>query len=207
VHFNTYGGNGNAAELAATLVNLRPDASPSAVAAALAAYVNPHRPAPDEHQARELLAWARQLDSVFGAWAINAQVDIANQLLAASASAPRITRHDDKALHLHYVPDNADTVTAVKAFTVAGVAIVICHEPRRLGRCARDGCPVVYVDTSPNGRRRYCSTRCANHVGVTNHRSRRKGAQPPEARPARDDPDHKIRGDKQDELGRLSSLG
>ena len=195
MQFNTYGGNGNAAELAATLVNLRPDAGPSAVAAALAAHGNPHRPAPDEHQASELLAWARQLDSVFGAETLNAQVDTANQLLAASASAPRITRHNDKAPHLHYVPDNADTVTAVKAFTAAGVAIIICHEPRRLGRCDRDRCSVVYVDTSPNGRRRYCSTRCANHVGVTNHRSRRNGEQPPKFRPARDEPHHKTCGD------------
>ncbi|MEO3867710.1 CGNR zinc finger domain-containing protein [Nonomuraea sp. B12E4] len=34
-------------------------------------------------------------------------------------------------------------------------------------------CQVVYVDTSRNGRRRFCSPGCANRVNVAAHRARR----------------------------------
>ncbi|WP_218158630.1 CGNR zinc finger domain-containing protein [Streptosporangium canum] len=34
------------------------------------------------------------------------------------------------------------------------------------------GCDVAYVDTSRNGRRRFCSTRCSNRVYVADHRRR-----------------------------------
>ncbi|MGY4099847.1 CGNR zinc finger domain-containing protein [Nocardia sp. R16R-3T] len=35
---------------------------------------------------------------------------------------------------------------------------------------ARQGCGSVFVDTSRNGRRRFCSTRCSNRVHVAQHR-------------------------------------
>ncbi|HLU95849.1 MAG TPA: CGNR zinc finger domain-containing protein, partial [Thermobifida alba] len=41
-----------------------------------------------------------------------------------------------------------------------------------LGCCARDGCRTVFVDTSRNGRRRFCSVTCANRVNVAAHRAR-----------------------------------
>jgi predicted RNA-binding Zn ribbon-like protein len=64
-------------------------------------------------------------------------------------------------------------VGRVKAYTAAGLAHAYCQDPGRLGRCDRDGCDVVYVDTSRNGRRRFCSTRCSTRVHVARSRSRR----------------------------------
>ena len=42
----------------------------------------------------------------------------------------------------------------------------------RLRGCSRPGCGVVFIDTSRNGRRHFCSVRCANQVNVANHRLR-----------------------------------
>jgi predicted RNA-binding Zn ribbon-like protein len=46
----------------------------------------------------------------------------------------------------------------------------------RLRACSRAGCSTVFIDTSRNGRRHFCSVRCANQVNVANHRRRRREA-------------------------------
>ncbi len=178
MHFNPYGGP--AAELAAALVNLPPTAPAAAVARAMAEHDNLRRP-PTAAQARELLRWARRLEAVFGEPDLGRQVEVANDLLRRSVSRPHISCHDGRAPHLHYAPADGDTAVGVRAFTAAGVALVVCEDGDRLGRCGRDGCSVVYVDTSRNGRRRFCSTRCANRVYVADHRRRAEGR----GRPAR----------------------
>ncbi|WP_425086266.1 CGNR zinc finger domain-containing protein, partial [Streptomyces hainanensis] len=43
-------------------------------------------------------------------------------------------------------------------------------------RVARRGCGLAYVDTSRNGRRAYCSVRCANNDAVARHREQRRSA-------------------------------
>lgn len=45
-------------------------------------------------------------------------------------------------------------------------------KPNRLGRCAATECDTTFADTSPTGRRRYCSQRCANRDAVCRHRAR-----------------------------------
>ena len=169
MHFNPYGGD--AAELAAALVNLPSTASAREVAQTLVDHHN-SRPAPSAAGARELVRWARHLDTVFGEPDHDRQVDAANDLLRRAASRPHISRHDGRPAHLHYAADDAGTVAGVRAFTAAGIAHAVCEDGSRLGRCARDGCEVAFVDTSRNGRRRYCSIRCANRVYVAAHRSR-----------------------------------
>jgi predicted RNA-binding Zn ribbon-like protein len=42
----------------------------------------------------------------------------------------------------------------------------------RLRVCQRAGCETAFLDVSRNGRRRFCSLRCANQVNVANHRLR-----------------------------------
>ncbi|WP_256987277.1 CGNR zinc finger domain-containing protein [Rhodococcoides fascians] len=44
----------------------------------------------------------------------------------------------------------------------------------RLGECSAHRCNLVFVDTSRNGRRAYCSTRCANGDAVARHRRRQR---------------------------------
>ncbi|MFD1152525.1 CGNR zinc finger domain-containing protein [Saccharothrix hoggarensis] len=166
MHFNPYGGA--AAELAAALVN----ADPGSGADELAALLRDHGYKPvgtlDADQARELTDWAARLSPVFDGAAD--QVALVNDLLVEAAAKPYISTHDDRPPHLHFAPEHAPTAHRVRAFTAADLAHAVCEDPGRLGRCARPGCRTVYVDTSRNGRRRYCTTRCANRVHVADHR-------------------------------------
>ena len=58
---------------------------------------------------------------------------------------------------------------------VMGLATVLAqYGPDRLGRCGLACCTGVFVDTSPNGSRRYCSEQCANRANVTAFRFRRR---------------------------------
>ncbi len=64
----------------------------------------------------------------------------------------------------------------VRALTAGGLAHVIDDGSGfRLQVCQRGGCETAFLDVSRNGRRRFCSLRCANQVNVANHR-RRAGA-------------------------------
>jgi len=171
VHFNPYGGR--AAELAVALVN----AAAVDTAAVLAEY-GAYGSDLTERQAAELRDWARRLSAVFEDAPLPHRVDLVNALLADSASRPYVSCHDGRAPHLHYADEQAGTVARVKAFTAAGLAVALCEDPGRLGRCERPGCAVVFVDTSRNGRRRFCSTRCANRWHVAGHRRRAAGDRP-----------------------------
>ncbi|WP_280424377.1 CGNR zinc finger domain-containing protein [Nocardia carnea] len=163
MHFNPYGGA--AAELAARLVNADPGRD-LALLLAEAGYkpIGPVSP----RQEATLRSWIQRLDEVFHA----PGVDLLNALLAETTSRPYISTHDGRAPHLHYAAENAPIDERVKAYTAAGLAELFCTAPNRIGRCARPECTRVFVDTSRNGRRRFCSDRCANRVNVARHRAR-----------------------------------
>ncbi|ATE54839.1 CGNR zinc finger domain-containing protein [Actinosynnema pretiosum] len=169
MHFNPYGGA--AAQMAATLVNLDRDCSPERLLDVLRTLDYKPVGTLDAGGARALLDWARRLERVFDD--PRGTVGLVNELLAETATRPHISTHDGRPPHLHFAPAELPTQERVRAYTAAGVAHAVCDAPDRLGRCAAPGCAVVYVDTSRNGRRRFCSTRCANRVHVSLHRSRR----------------------------------
>lgn len=59
------------------------------------------------------------------------------------------------------------------------VALVEADEAGRLRICANDGCRWVFHDTSPTGRRRWCSmASCGNRAKAARHRARKRGAVP-----------------------------
>jgi hypothetical protein len=172
VHFNTYGGNG--AALSAALVNTT-DFRPEPLARLLAEH-EMVRTAMTPAQAAELEAWARRLDPVFGEPSVDKQMSLVNDLLELTAARPFISAHDGKRPHLHFSSLDGDIVARAKDTTAGGLAMAICFsDGRRLGRCDREDCTTVYVDTSRNGRRRFCSLACANRVNVAAHRSRQRG--------------------------------
>ena len=97
-----------------------------------------------------------------------------NQLLECCSPVPRATNHDGE-LHLHYSADTAPIVDQLGATVAMGVAHVICRYGReRLGICAADDCADVFVDTSRNKSRRYCSETCASRTTVSAYRARQK---------------------------------
>lgn len=166
MHFNPYGGA--AAELAARLVNAGPDQDLRELLAAA-----DYKPIGVLNRAQdaELRRWIGELGAVFD----DPTVRRLNALLAKTTSQPYISTHDDRLPHLHFAQETAPVDERVKAYTAVGLATLFCDDPNRIGRCARDGCDDVFVDTSRNGRRRFCSSRCSNRVHVAEHRSRRAG--------------------------------
>jgi predicted RNA-binding Zn ribbon-like protein len=118
------------------------------------------------------MGWRARLREAFRAPG-EARVRLVNALLAETATRPYVSTHDGEPPHLHYADERADVVTRVRAVTAAGVAVAVTEVgPERLGRCAAPGCELVFVDVSRNGRRAYCSRRCATRVNVTVHRAR-----------------------------------
>ncbi|PZG21092.1 hypothetical protein C1I98_37230 [Spongiactinospora gelatinilytica] len=169
MQFNAYGGHG--AALAAALVNFR-DHRLEALEELLAAY-EIIRPKLVAAHVDGLYAWAERIRPIFGEQDRDRQIALINDLLAAAASRPYVSTHDGLPPHLHYVSDDADLGSRVRAVTASGLAMAATFsDGSRLGRCERPGCAVVFVDTSRNGRRRFCSPQCANRFNVAAHRAR-----------------------------------
>lgn len=171
VHFNPYGGPG--AQAAAALVNLQ-DMPPEVVLATLRDH-GMAVTAVSPSDASAIAAWRLRLREVFATSDVDTRVELLNRLLADSASAPYISRHDGRPPHLHYHVSGGSIVDRVRAYTAGGLAHLVCEDPARAGSCDRLGCDTVFVDTSRNGRRRFCSTRCATRVYVADHRQRQTG--------------------------------
>ncbi|WUG94931.1 CGNR zinc finger domain-containing protein [Streptomyces violaceus] len=123
--------------------------------------------------------WRDQLARVFDQRDSAEQCTAVNDLLREATIRPWVTTHDGLQPHLHFVPDSAEVLSRVKAVTAGGLAFVLCWEGgARLGRCMRSECGRAYVDTSRNGRRRYCTARCGNTEAVMRHRSRHSRPKP-----------------------------
>jgi predicted RNA-binding Zn ribbon-like protein len=171
MQFNTYTAFG--ARIAADLVN-SPDPADPELAAALDSY-QVHETAVTPQMTAGLRSWAERLRPVFAARDPAEKADAVDALLVAAGCMPRLVSHDGLPHHLHYAPVESDLPGRVRALTAAGLAHLIADgEGHRLGQCHREGCSVVFVDTSRNGRRRFCSVRCANAVNVSRHRARRR---------------------------------
>jgi hypothetical protein len=172
MQFNHYGGE--AARLAADLANLTEAPRPADLEPLLAAHGVVNRTLTTA-QAETVWRWSRRLAACFGRQNLAERCDAVNSLLADASSSPRISLHDGQP-HLHYSATGADPAAHLRAVTAAGLAYVICSAGAdRLGRCARRDCALAFVDTSRNGRRTYCSVRCANNDAVARHRARRHG--------------------------------
>lgn len=173
VQFNAY--NGNGALLAEALCNLGDDTSRDDVESLLAEH-RVARPRLSRAQLAEVMSWRARLREAFVSPPGDVRLAVVNALLAETATRPYISTHDGEPPHLHYADEHADVVTRVRAVTAAGVAVALTEAgPERLGRCAAPGCARVFVDVSRNGRRAYCSRRCATRVNVTVHRARSAG--------------------------------
>ncbi|HEY0716077.1 MAG TPA: CGNR zinc finger domain-containing protein [Streptosporangiaceae bacterium] len=97
-----------------------------------------------------------------------------NELLVRTGAHPYLERHDGEPWHLHYHSTEERLATGWAAGCTAGLAVVLGGpEWRRLGVCTAPRCDRVYVDTSRNGTRRFCSTTCQNRVKAAGFRERK----------------------------------
>ncbi|MFD2415246.1 CGNR zinc finger domain-containing protein [Amycolatopsis pigmentata] len=126
----------------------------------------------------ELREYAVRLRKVFAA-VEDAHVDEAcerlNAILRETHAAPVLSRHDNEPWHLHFHAPEAGWARSWAASMATALAVVLgspVHD--RLGICTALACDRVYVDTSRNGTRRFCSTSCQNRVKAAAFRARQR---------------------------------
>jgi predicted RNA-binding Zn ribbon-like protein len=104
-------------------------------------------------------------------------VGMLNDLLARHRPAPSISGHDDSDWHLHVAPSDGPVAPEFAAGAVMGLTMAFLDlGADRFGTCTADGCQRVFLDTSRNRSRRYCSDRCATRANVAALRARRRSA-------------------------------
>ncbi len=106
-----------------------------------------------------------------------AAVEELNALLEAYPIQPRISGHDKSDWHMHVTGRGSAVSSEYLAGAVWGLAVWLCeHGSSRFGVCADERCGNVYLDTSSNCCRRFCSERCATRSHVAAHRARKRAA-------------------------------
>lgn len=96
-----------------------------------------------------------------------------NEQMAKAAAYPRLVDHDGEGWHLHYRDDGQSMPQVLRSVICVGTALhLTTRGMHRLRRCEAAPCSNVVVDTTRNGRQRYCSVRCANRAAVRRHRER-----------------------------------
>jgi len=134
------------------------------------------RTAPSWEEAASFCFVASELRAVFAAVSAGDVDDAAvlvNALLASTGARPVLERHDGEPWHLHFHSADNKMVSGWAAGCATGLAVVLGGELYdRLGICTAPRCDRVYVDTSRNGTRRYCSTSCQNRVKTAAFRAR-----------------------------------
>jgi predicted RNA-binding Zn ribbon-like protein len=100
-----------------------------------------------------------------------------NELLASHPVTPMISDHDPEHLHMHVTNRASSVAELLVAESLMGLANLVCDlGATRLGICSEARCDNVFVDTSPNQSRRYCSDRCSSRANVAAYRARQKAA-------------------------------
>jgi predicted RNA-binding Zn ribbon-like protein len=128
----------------------------------------------------EVAAELRTVCALVHAGDLDAAAHQVNRLLERTRAMPRLNRHDGEPWHLHFHGTGGSVSVDWGAGCATGLAVVLGGEFHdRLGLCTAPHCDRVYVDTSRNGTRRFCSTACQNRVKTAAFRAR---TSPPGAR-------------------------
>jgi predicted RNA-binding Zn ribbon-like protein len=107
-----------------------------------------------------------------------AAVAALNTLLEAHPVQPRISAHKVEDWHMHVTGRGSSVSAEHMAGAVWGLAVWLCeYGSSRFGVCADERCGNVYLDTSSNSCRRFCSERCATRSHVAAHRARKRAAE------------------------------
>jgi predicted RNA-binding Zn ribbon-like protein len=129
---------------------------------------------------RDLRRFQAELRPVFEASADERVSDVVshlNELLARHPVTPMISDHDPANLHMHVANRSASVAELLVGESLMGLATLVCDlGATRLGVCHSSPCTHVFVDTSPNQSRRYCSDRCSSRANVAAYRARQKAA-------------------------------
>jgi predicted RNA-binding Zn ribbon-like protein len=107
-----------------------------------------------------------------------AVVERINRLLERHRPQPNISGHDEFDWHLHIADSQGPVATEFATGAVMGLAMAFLDlGADRFGSCVDPRCRGVFIDTSRNRSRRYCSDRCASRANVAAHRERQRSGQ------------------------------
>lgn len=139
-----------------------------------------------ERDAGLLRRFVRELRPVFEASNAGDEqgvVDQLNALLAKHPVTPYIAGHGgtdrtgSDRWHMHVADRQSSVAELLVAESLMGLSTLVCDlGATRLGVCDASGCTHVFVDTSPNRSRRYCSDRCSSRANVAAYRARQRAA-------------------------------
>jgi len=102
-----------------------------------------------------------------------------NDLLIQYPVHPQLSGHDGQAWHVHYT-ESGSMSDKYAAGAAMGLAVRLADLGiERFGVCQAAPCQGVFIDTSANRTRRYCSERCTNRANVTAFRARKRGEESP----------------------------
>lgn len=149
---------------------------PGALRAFLEEHEMSHLPDVDHGDLLQVRELRSRLRGLFTSERTDEVVAEINALAAESGAVPQLTDHDGEKLHLHFTPPDAPLAVRLAAEAAMGLAIVVRdHGLERLRTCAAEDCNDVFVDTSRNRSRRYCSAEtCGNRTHVAAYRARRR---------------------------------
>ena len=131
-----------------------------------------------ERDAGALRRFVKELRPVFeasNAGDEQAVVRQLNSLLAKHPVTPYIAGHEPGKWHMHVADRHSSVAELLVAESLLGLSTLVCDlGATRLGVCDASPCTHVFVDTSPNQSRRYCSDRCSSRANVAAYRARQK---------------------------------
>ncbi len=137
------------------------------------------RPTPHvtARQATSLAAYAAHMRRVFDAahaGDLDEATRVLNRMLRRTGARPQLDPLAGGGWHVHFHGTTDGLATGWAAGCASGLALAIGSDlAGRLGVCEADRCDRVYVDTTKNAKRRFCSTACQNRTKTQAYRARR----------------------------------
>jgi predicted RNA-binding Zn ribbon-like protein len=148
------------------------------------------QPSATDRDAAAIRRFVRELRPVFEASNDGLEEEVVerlNVLLAKHPVTPSIARHGTgrkpahgpggNPWHLHVADRRSSVAELLVGESLLGLSHLVCDlGATRLGVCDASRCTKVFVDTSPNQSRRYCSERCSSRANVAAYRARQRAA-------------------------------
>lgn len=130
------------------------------------------QPSDAEHLA-EVAARMRLVFEAAHAGEIDRAATEVNAMLLDTHARPQLDGGGDKGWSLHFHAADDTLAHGWAAGCAAGLALALGSDlAGRLGVCAAPQCDRVFVDTSRNTKRRFCSPQCQSRVKAAAHRAR-----------------------------------
>jgi predicted RNA-binding Zn ribbon-like protein len=129
---------------------------------------------PTDQHLHEVRALRSRLRDVFESTSTDEAAVRLNSILVDMPATPRISTHGE-APHLHFEPINDGPVRWLGATTAMALSVALVEGGiERFGACDSPACADVYMDTSKNRSRKFCSETCSTRESVAAYRERQR---------------------------------